>query len=622
MYMENNTQIPESGSSSSGNGELAEKISTGNYDSQENGSQIFNADNGIKIKVKDQAGADQMANWLKGSASDTPTSTDDYENKYNSGILARAPLSEKGQNFLQNEDGIAENARADARHQEALDSNKNAYSGMTSTGISSGMTKALESQDALAEKAKAEARHQEALDSNKKAYSGMTSTGISSGMTKALELQDALAEKAKAEARHQAEIDKNNKLNEGFTGKHFSQTGQNALRSQDTISEIAKENASLQEQNKMLIERLDRIQAALDKLTGGSTPYQQDPALAAALDPNKVKPLNPLEEVQQKLLKEQEQKQIDFAKQVAEEDRLHNPLNPNYSPAETTPTTPEVTKTTPEQAKKERRLKTAAFIAGAVVGTAGGVMGGTATSLIGVAACTVLGYASRGIDKWAVSSSTKLQEKIDRLENGAEKDKLIKRKTGWEKVKNSLVYVKQFLAGAGIGFSASGLAMGIASGGHGLLWNKPEIITPGGLPTSTGGAEASLGGAETSSAPIPETYSGNSFIHDGHVDLPGSAWDGNMAGGPAQDILPGGAENFSNYAGGQYEMAASRLGEDLASYNVTDNLLSNLATPDKHQLLNQYLRAIQSGNANPDLIEALRGMNSDGATKLLQALGQ
>lgn len=353
-----------------------------------------------------------------------------------------------------------------------------------------------------------------------------------------------------------------------------------------------------------------------------TTEYQQDPALAAALDPNKVKPLNPLEEVQQKLLKEQEQKQADFAKQVAEEDRLHNPLNPNYSPAETTPTTPEVTKTTPEQAKKERRLKTAAFIAGAVVGTAGGVMGGTATSLIGVAACTVLGYASRGIDKWAVSSSTKLQEKIDRLENGAEKDKLIKRKAGWEKVKNSLVYVKQFLAGAGIGFSASGLAMGIASGGHGLLWNKPEIITPGGLPTSTGGAEASLGGAETSSAPIPETYSGNSFIHDGHVDLPGSAWDGNMAGGPAQDILPGGAENFSNYAGGQYEMAASRLGEDLASYNVTDNLLSNLATPDKHQLLNQYLRAIQSGNANPDLIEALRGMNSDGATKLLQALGQ
>lgn len=608
------------GSENRADKELAEKISTGDYDKQKNDSQIFTAGNGMEINIKDQTGADQMESWLKASNLEPSTN---YESKYNNGILARAPLSDKGQNFMQNENIIAENAKADARHQEALDSNKKAYSGMTSTYVSPELTNALASQDTLAEKAKADARHQEAIESNKKAYSGMTSTGISSGMTKALGSHDLIAKEINdADDRHQAELDRNIKMNEGFTGKHFSQAGQNALNSQDTISEIAKENASLQEQNQMLIERLDKIQAALDKLTGISTPYQQDPALAAALDPNKVKPLNPLEEVQQTLLKEQEQKQIDFAKQVAEEDKLHNPLNPEYS-HNSTPNTPEVISKTPEQAKKERRLKTAALIAGAVVGTAGGVMGGSLTGGIGAIACLGLDYASKHVEKFTLSRESILKEKIDQLPNGQEKDKLMKRKALWEKVRASLPYIRSFLSGARTGFLVSGLAMGVVGGGHGLLWNKPEILTPGGLPASSGGTETSIGSAEAHLGGAESgTYTGNSFIHDGHVDLPGSAWDGNPAGGPGQDILPGGAENFSNYAGGQYEMAASRLGEDLASYNVSDNLLSNLATPDKHQLLNQYLRAIQSGNTNPDLIEALKGMNSEGATKLLQALGQ
>ena len=370
----------------------------------------------------------------------------------------------------------------------------------------------------------------------------------------------------------------------------------------------------------------------MDKLTQQPAPaikYDTKKSLQEALNPNRERPIDPLEEVKNRTLAEQNKKAQEFVDQVNEEDRLHNPLS-TQTPTENIPAsteTPianptEVTKS-PEQAKRERRLKTVAFIAGAVVGTAGGVMGGALTGTIGIAVCTGLGYASKGIEKLASSRENKLLEKINQTPEGPEKDKLIKRKANWEKVRGSLPYVRSFLKGAGIGFIASGLAMGVVNGGHGLLWNKPEILpSAGDLPTGNGGAEANLGGAESSGAPTPETYSGNSFIHDGRVDLPGSAWDGNLAGGPAQDILPGGAGNFSNYAGGQYEMAASRLGEDLASYNVTDNLLANLATPDKHQLLNQYLRAIQGGNTNPDLINALRGMNSEGATRLLQALGQ
>ena len=86
--------------------------------------------------------------------------------------------------------------------------------------------------------------------------------------------------------------------------------------------------------------------------------------------------------------------------------------------------------------------------------------------------------------------------------------------------------------------------------------------------------------------------------------------------------LAGGAENFANYAGGPSEMAANQLGQDLASNNITDQLLSNLTTYDKHRLLTEYWNAIRAGNTNPELIETLKNINTDGAQKLLAAIGK
>jgi len=210
---------------------------------------------------------------------------------------------------------------------------------------------------------------------------------------------------------------------------------------------------------------------------------------------------------------------------------------------------------------------------------------------------------------------------------GAEKESLEKRISNWKKIRKGSEYVKNFLRGAGLGFAASGIAMGIFNGGHGLIWNNPDTLPltpPTGPETPPIGPEVPPTGPEVppTTPPGPELpYEGNSLIHDGRVDLPGSAWDGNLAGGPAQDTLPGGASNFSNFNGGQTEMAAHQLGEDLASGGVTDELLGNLTTYEKHRLLTEYWNTIRAGNPNPELISILKSMGTEGAQKLLTALG-
>ena len=69
-------------------------------------------------------------------------------------------------------------------------------------------------------------------------------------------------------------------------------------------------------------------------------------------------------------------------------------------------------------------------------------------------------------------------------------------------------------------------------------------------------------------------------------------------------------------------MAVHQLEQDLAGNNITDSLLNNLSVYDKHRLLTEYWNAIRGGNANPELIDTLQKMGTEGARKLLQALGK
>lgn len=384
---------------------------------------------------------------------------------------------------------------------------------------------------------------------------------------------------------------------------------------------LEEQNKILEEQNKMFMERLDKMQATLDRLT-----YEQNPALAAALDPNRPKSKDQLEvdQAYATINKDLEQKALNEVDQIK---AMLEPKTPPVTP-EVTPITPEITTTTPEVQKKQRDFKTAALIAGVVAGGAAGILGGAAVGVPVAAAAGVVSIGGRISNYFLGRSITKIENQIkDPTLDDATRERLQKRESNLRKIQNVVQHVTKFATGAALGAGISTFISNVAMGGHGLVWNRPEV--PGGLPgvnpeagIGKAGLEKPVGGGETPLPASPETYPGNSFIHDGRVDLPGSAWDGNWANGPAQDTLAGGAGNFANYAGGPSEMAASQLGQDLASNNITDQLLTNLTTYDKHRLLTEYWSAIRSGNANPELIQTLQSMNTEGAQKLLAAIGK
>lgn len=385
-------------------------------------------------------------------------------------------------------------------------------------------------------------------------------------------------------------------------------------------TDLAKRNASLEEQNAELKARLENIESMLEELK-----------LQNALDPRQ-RTSNPLEDVQKTLLEQEDERQRKFAQDVEDKRMKHDPTyNPNLVPPVTPPLVkPELTNQTAaetaEKERKERNLKRVALIAGVVVGGVGGALGGTPVAGIGALACAGAGIITRIVEYRVGRRIEKLSAQLNITTDVEQRTKLEKMINNRERVIKGTQYAMQFFKGATIGFTASGMAMGIFNAGHGLVWNRPDI--PTGIPATN--AEASIGrtgteqpiGTETPLPSSSETYQGNSFIHDDRVDLSGSAWDGIRAGGPAQDTLAGGAENSSNYIGGASEMAANQLRQDLASNNITDQLLSNLTTYDKHRLLTEYWNTVRGGNPNPDFIGTLKSMNTDGARKLLEAIGK
>ena len=253
---------------------------------------------------------------------------------------------------------------------------------------------------------------------------------------------------------------------------------------------------------------------------------------------------------------------------------------------------------------KEKWIKRAGFVAG--IGVA------LATPAVGVAAiiAVTLGgnVIGRGLKKLegrvrAKSSAMKYESRTGKsLPELAEMDKKQKRSEWWA---NRLGEASALLIGGASGYGFGSIIQNVFGVGFGAGAPTPptpevpptgEITPPTGeiVPPNTGGGEL----PPTGEIIPPVEGAGESvLVQDGRINLPGSAWDGNLASGPAQDTLLGGANNPSNFNGGLHEMAPFRLEEALVQNGITRaELTSQLDTAEIHQLLNRALEATRSGN--------------------------
>jgi len=434
----------------------------------------------------------------------------------------------------------------------------------------------------------------------------------------------AVSEKTPEKDLHKEAVDLNSKRNEGYTGEHFSKEGQNALGAHDAISKIAKENAQLEEQNKMLLERLDKMQATLDRLAGNTSTYEQDPALAAALDPNRVKPINPLEQAQAPLIKDINAKQAEFAKQVQEEDRLHNPLNPNYVPStvETTPTNSSEAEEQAEKNRIERDRKKKLLIAGLIGGGAGltaAVLGGAAIATPVLVTLGIAGAVGTGIKMVGERKAYSLFQMENKATDLAEKAKLKEKREKWEKALKWTDRAIAFIGGASFGYMAGSLVSKVFFGGHGLLNSAPT--GSGYHPASPSGESNPKGGEGGTSIGHQPIESGQPFdsglVRDGRVVLPGDPSNGNLATGPVGN-LPGGELNPNNFSGGQSDLGFWKLNNYLNANHIKVSDLQ-AAGGDIHRM--GYALQVDPTQTLPDLLNKFGGSSVLGQNVNLGSTG-
>lgn len=277
---------------------------------------------------------------------------------------------------------------------------------------------------------------------------------------------------------------------------------------------------------------------------------------------------------------------------------------------------------TKKRIRKERIIKIVAGVAGAGLALA--------TPAVGVAAVVAVTLGGRLVGNGIKKLSEKLRSKSTSLKYESrqgktiaelnEIDKKIKRKEWWA---NRLGEASAVIIGGSTGY-------GIGAALHNVLgWGSNSAGTVTNTPSDLPG-QASVSHAPTTgqgSIELPQGVGGSGIetqgqgvlVDGGRVNLPGSAWNGNLAQGPAQDILQGGALNHSNYNGGIHEMAAHTLEDALVKNGVTrPELMENLNTSQVHQLLNRYLEATRGGNVNPDLAQMLNSVKPGVAETLLK----
>ena len=299
--------------------------------------------------------------------------------------------------------------------------------------------------------------------------------------------------------------------------------------------------------------------------------------------------------------------------------------------------------------KKTRRWG----LIGGVLGFTAAVAGGASVGLPITIGATVLTLGARMAEKYAPKKIASLTEKLANAKTPEEKANLEKRLKVWNFVNkhahNTMKFFGGMATGAGIGTAISNFFMGgkglvevvgnrIEAGqatmGHGIgegpqsqVGNGTETGATNSGVTSEGPTNFEPGtssGTETGSIgnnTIPtETNIGidtnnGILIKSGRVNLPGSAWNGNLGTQPPGG-LANGALNPSNFTGGATNMGAFNLESALQTNGVTESLLrNNLQTSEIHRLLNIF-----TSNPSTDLSTALQSLNSEGAKTILEAI--
>lgn len=299
--------------------------------------------------------------------------------------------------------------------------------------------------------------------------------------------------------------------------------------------------------------------------------------------------------------------------------------------------------------KKTRRWG----LIGGVLGFTAAIAGGASVGLPITIGATVLTLGAKMAEKYAPKKIASLTEKLANAKTPEEKANLEKRLKVWNFVNkhahNTMKFFGGMATGAGIGTAISNFFMGgkglvevvgnrIEAGqatmGHGIgegpqsqVGNGTETGATNSGVTSEGPTNFEPGtssGTETGSIgnnTIPtETNIGidtnnGILIKSGRVNLPGSAWNGNLGTQPPGG-LANGALNPSNFTGGATNMGAFNLESALQTNGVTESLLrNNLQTSEIHRLLNIF-----TSNPSTDLSTALQSLNSEGAKTILEAI--
>ena len=284
--------------------------------------------------------------------------------------------------------------------------------------------------------------------------------------------------------------------------------------------------------------------------------------------------------------------------------------------------------------RRERNIRRATIIAGVVTGVGTGLLI-TSTAALPVGAAAIgANLLTSGTDFVLRRNSQSLARRIEAETDQERKEVLEKRLARVQKIRGGIARVQPFIRGFMVGFGGSLAFRSLFMGGQSLIEHMgatqgsesiaatthesviSEANNPqGDIINSDPGISNTGGGSETLMSPEPLTE--NVLTSNGRVDLPGSAWNGNLANGPAGN-LPGGVENHSNFMGGVHEMAPHLAETALQNAGITRSaLLENLGTSGTHRLLNSFVDAIQMGNPNPSLVDILTKMNTPGAQNLI-----
>ncbi len=332
----------------------------------------------------------------------------------------------------------------------------------------------------------------------------------------------------------------------------------------------------------------------------------------------------------------------------SEGDRPQEPTSEEDEPQAPTPEEDEPQEPTPEEDKpeekernekeKQKRLKRWAIVAG-IAGAGTAILGGTGVGVwAAIGGAIVAGGA--GITGFIG------RKRIERLKTrmiateGEERAKIEKKIAVWNKVLKVTDGTIKIARGFALGAAAGNLVSHFFMGGKGLIGMyqaskmtpTPEGFSPDQSPTgqdpsghanpgsrglenpvnNTVKGSAEIGTPEINTVEAPTINTEGVLVRNGRVDLPGSAWNGNMAGAP----ITGGELSPSSFAGGATNMGAFNLEKALTGNGLTrEAITQNLTTPQIHSLLNTY-----QANPSTSLTSALGNIGTEGAQNLIQMI--